>query len=88
MVNKNIPVIGIPIVNGVHWLERLIKSIDYPVDNVFIINNNGRNNITKELNKLNNINNKFIKKLHITHLPTNIGVATAWNLIIKSYLVK
>ena len=88
MVNKNIPVIGIPIVNGVHWLERLIKSIDYPVDNVFIINNNGRNNITKELNKLNNINNKFIKKLHITHLPTNIGVATAWNLIIKSYLME
>lgn len=88
MIDKNIPVIGIPIVNGVHWLERLIKSIDYPVDNVFIINNNGKDHITEELNELNNIENQFIKKLHITHFPTNIGVAAAWNLIIKSYLME
>ena len=87
---KSIPVIGIPIVNGVHWLERLLFSIDYPVDNLFIINNNGRGEITDELNELEEIfrTNTLIKNLHITHFPSNLGCATSWNLIIKSYLME
>ena len=85
---KSIPVIGVPIVNGVHWVKRLMLSIDYPVDNLFIINNNGRDEITKELNNLKRIKNKFLKKIHITHLPSNLGVPSSWNLIIKSYLME
>ena len=71
---KSIPVIGVPVVNGVHWVKRLMLSIDYPVDNLFIINNNGRGEIDEELDKLKNISNKFIKNIHITHLPSNLGV--------------
>jgi len=85
---KSIPVIGVPIVNGVHWVKRLMLSIDYPVDNLFIINNNGRGEINEELDKLKNISNKFIKNIHITHLPSNLGVPAAWNLIIKSFLME
>jgi len=87
---KSIPVIGIPIVNGVHWLEKLLFSIDYPVDNLFIINNNGRGEITDELEELEEIfkTNTLIKNLHITHFPSNLGVSTSWNLIIKSYLME
>ena len=85
---KSIPVIGVPVVNGVHWVKRLMLSIDYPVDNLFIINNNGRGEIDKELDKLKNISNKFIKNIHITHLPSNLGVPAAWNLIIKSFLME
>lgn len=81
-----IPVIGTAIVNGIHWLYRLIDSIDYPVDEFIIFNNNGRNQITKELDNISNSSHKFIKKIKICHLPSNLGCSTAWNLIIKSYI--
>lgn len=84
---SSIPVIGIPIVNGVKWLKDLINSIDYPVDNVIIINNNGRDQITDELNSLVSQPHKFIKKLQVCHLPGNIGCGGAWNLIIKSFIM-
>lgn len=85
--NTPIPVLGIPIVNGVHWLKRLIDSIDYPVKELFIVNNNGRDQITDELNQLVNINHPFVEEIRVCHLPSNLGVGGAWNLIIKSYLM-
>jgi hypothetical protein len=85
--NTPIPVLGIPIVNGVHWLKRLIDSIDYPVKELFIVNNNGRDQITDELNQLVNIPHPFVEKIRVCHLPSNLGVSGAWNLIIKSYLM-
>ena len=83
-----IPVIGVPIVNGVHWLKRLINSVDYPVKDFFIINNNGRDQITTELDQLCNINHDYIENVKVCHLPSNIGVPAAWNLIIKSYVME
>lgn len=83
---KSIPIIGIPIVNGVHWLERLLNSIDYPVDEVLIINNNGRGEITKELDELTFKKYDFIRNLKALHMPSNLGVSSSWNLIIKLYL--
>ena len=47
-----IPVIGTAIVNGVHWLQRLLDSVDYPVENFVIFNNNGKGEITEELDKI------------------------------------
>lgn len=82
-----IPVIGVPIVNGIHWLKRLIDSVDYPVKEFFIINNNGRGEITEELNALCSKKHKFIEKFVVSHLPSNLGVGGSWNLIIKSYLM-
>lgn len=82
-----IPVIGVPIVNGVHWLQRLINSIDYPVRELFIVNNNGRDQITDELDNIAKLNHPFIEKIRVCHLPHNLGVGGAWNLIIKSYLM-
>lgn len=89
--NKNripdsIPVIGVPIVNGFKWIQRLVSSIDYPVDNLIIINNNGRGELTEELDNLCKINYYYIKNIKVCHLPANIGVSGAWNLIIKCYM--
>lgn len=81
-----IPVIGTAIVNGVHWLKRLINSVDYPVNEFVIFNNNGRDQITEELNNIANSTHDFIKKITVCHLPSNLGCGTAWNLIIKSYI--
>ena len=79
-----IPVIGIPILNGTYWLQRLISSIDYPVDNVVIFNN-GNKEIIEELDNLTKINHPYINNITICHLPSNLGVSAAWNLTIKSY---
>lgn len=64
----------------------MIDSVDYPVKDFFIINNNGRDQITDELNNLCNINHNYIENIKVCHLPSNIGVAGAWNLIIKLYV--
>lgn len=88
-LSKNyIPVIGVPIVNGVHWLKRLIDSVDYPVKNFFVINNNGAGEITEELDELCSIKHPFIENLHVSHMPSNLGVSGSWNLIIKSYMLE
>lgn len=82
-----IPVIGVPVVTNPFWVTRLLMSVDYPVDNFVIINNNGKGEIDEELNRLTKITHKFVKNIKVTHLPTNIGVSGAWNLIIKCYMM-
>lgn len=84
---KSIPVIGAPVVTNPYWVHRLIMSVDYPVDEFVIINNNGRGEIDDELDKLKNMTHKFIKNIKVVHMPANIGCAGAWNLIIKSYMM-
>jgi GT2 family glycosyltransferase len=81
-----IPVIGTAVMKNPYWVERLYKSIDYPVENFVIFNNNGKDEITQELEALKNIEHKFVSKLTICHLPSNLGVSCVWNLIIKSYI--
>jgi GT2 family glycosyltransferase len=77
---------GVPIVNGLHWLKRLIESIDYPVNELFIVNNNGKGEITEELDKIVETSHKHINAIKVTHLPYNLGCSGAWNLIIKCYM--
>ena len=81
-----IPVMGVAIVNGTHWIDKMLQSIDYPVDNFVIFNNNGRNQITQELEELKNKSSPFIKEFHLCHLPHNLGCGGAWNMIIKSFI--
>lgn len=82
----SIPVIGTAVVNSSYWVTRLIMSVDYPVDNFVIINNNGRGELDEDLDNLKKLKHKFIKKITVTHMPSNIGCGGAWNLIIKSYI--
>ena len=86
MKNKGIPVIGVPTINGGKWLKRLINSVDYPVNNFIIFNNNGRGLITEVLDNFTKIKHPWIKNIEVCHLPSNLGVPTVWNLIIKSYI--
>jgi tetratricopeptide (TPR) repeat protein len=86
MDDTKIPVIGTSVVNGTKWLKRLIESVDYPVENFFIINNNGRGELDTDLEQIKNIKNEFIDNIFITNFPSNVGVPGAWNLIIKCYM--
>jgi len=83
----SIPVIGAPVVNNPYWIHRLVMSVDYPVDNFVIINNNGRGEIDEELDRIANSTHNFIKKIKVCHMPANIGCSGAWNLIIKCYMM-
>ena len=84
-MNK-IPVIGTAVVNSSYWVSRLIMSIDYPVENFVIINNNGRGELDDELDLLKSLNKKYIDNIKVCHMPANIGCSGAWNLIIKCYM--
>ena len=81
-----IPVIGTAIVNGVHWLQRLLDSVDYPVENFVVFNNNGKGEITEELDKIANTSHPLIDKITVCHLPANIGLPGVFNMVIKCYL--
>lgn len=83
-----IPVIGAPFVTNPYWITRLIASVDYPVKNFIIINNNGRGEFDTELDNLVNMTHPYIENIKVCHLPANLGVAGAWNLIIKSYMME
>lgn len=85
-VKEKIPVIGTAVVNSVSWVSRLLNSVDYPVENFVIINNNGRGELDKELNDLASTPHKYIDNIKVVHMPSNIGCAGAWNLIIKCYM--
>lgn len=82
-----IPVIGVPVVTNPFWVTRLLMSIDYPVNDFVIINNNGRGEIDEQLDNLTKIKHKFVKNIKVVHLPANLGVGGAWNLIIKCYMM-
>jgi hypothetical protein len=83
----SIPVIGAAVLVDSYWIARLIASVDYPVDNFFIVNNNGSNpEVVKALDTLASLPHRFIKRIHVTHLPGNIGCGGAWNLIIRCYM--
>jgi hypothetical protein len=84
-MNK-IPVIGTAVVNGAHWVHRLISSVDYPVENFVIFNNNGKGELTEELDNLAKMKHPLIDRITVCHMPSNIGVSGAWNLIIKSFM--
>lgn len=71
-----IPVLAIPCLNRFDLLKRCIDSIDFPVAKLLIINNSGDHEYIPP-----NIN---VKDLYVWRMPTNLGVATSWNLAIKS----
>ena len=81
-----IPVLGTAIVNTPWWIYRLFYSIDYPVEHFVVFNNNGRGQIDRELDLLKSVPHKYVKNVHVCHLPANVGCSGAWNLIIKTFM--
>lgn len=67
---KSIPALIIPVLNRFDLLENALASIDYPIDNILVIDNSNSY-------KNNNV--------HVLNIPNNIGVAASWNLGIKCY---
>lgn len=72
-----IPVLGFATLTRFDMAQRLLDSIDYPVENVVIVDNSGK----REFKPRPNHN---IKDLWLIQVPYGLGANGAWNLIIKS----
>ncbi len=72
-----IPVVGFATLARFDMAQRLIDSIDYPVEHLVIVDNSGK----KEFEPRTNEN---IKNVWLIQVPHGLGANGAWNLIIKS----
>jgi GT2 family glycosyltransferase len=70
-----IPVLIIPVLNRYDLLDQALNSIDYPIENILIINNG----LEVYESKRSDLNVKILD------MPANFGVAGSWNLGIKCY---
>jgi GT2 family glycosyltransferase len=77
-MTKPIPVLGIPVYNRLDLLERCLKSIDFPVDVIVIIDNSPEQNLSEEYFPA-----KSKEYCVVTH--PNAGVAASWNEVIKLF---
>ena len=72
-----IPVLGFATLTRFDMAQRLIDSIDYPVEHLVIVDNSGKKEFQPKLND-------NIKNLWLIQVPHGLGANGAWNLIIKS----
>jgi len=68
----SIPVLIVPILNRYDLLESMLEEINYPIDNILIIDNGGQFKTQKE-------------NVKVLNMPANLGLSAAWNLGIKCY---
>jgi len=82
-MNEPIPTMIVPTLNGHKRLANLIDSVDYPVNDLVIIDNGHSNRGAYDLMCV--YDNPNIYKTHTISLPSNLGVAASWNLGIKVF---
>jgi glycosyltransferase involved in cell wall biosynthesis len=70
-----IPVLSIPVLNRYDLLEESLRSVDFPIKEILIINNGLQEYVPsrKDLN------------IRVLNLPSNLGMSGSWNLTIKLY---
>lgn len=70
-----IPLLGVPTMTRHDLCDRMLASIDFPVQDVIVVDNKPDGWIPKKPD--------MVQNLHHIRLPQNLGVADSWNLIIK-----
>lgn len=70
-----IPVMGVPVLTRYELLADMINTVDVPVDRFVVVDNGGRREPVAQLAGADN---------YWLRMPSNLGVAASWNLIIKS----
>jgi GT2 family glycosyltransferase len=71
-----IPVLIVPTLNGHDRLQDMLESIDYPIDQVIVVDNGGTEHQW--------VKPDWVDTLDVIRVPSNLGVAGSWNLGIKS----
>ncbi len=72
-----LPNLIVPTLNQYDRLKRMIYSIDYPVKHLLIIDNGGRLSLDGIP--------ALVEQVTVLNMPANLGVASSWNLGIKSF---
>lgn len=72
-----IPVLGFAVLNQFPKAERLLASIDYPVEHLMIVDNSG----TASWNP---VKPDWVANLWVVRVPYGLGLVGAWNLIVKA----
>jgi GT2 family glycosyltransferase len=76
-VFQMIPHLIVPVLNRYDLLQRMINSIDYPIQHLLIIDNGA------ELQSV--LVPDLVQQVTILRMPANLGVAPSWNLGVKSF---
>jgi len=71
----------VPVLNRYDLLQRMLDSVDVPVQHLLVIDNGA--SVMAEPLEL-KLSDKFAKVTHL-RMPANLGVAGSWNLGIKSF---
>jgi len=69
----------VPTLNRYDLLVKLLRSIDYPVKHLLIIDNGGK--LSLSLDQIPDL----VEQVTVLNMPANLGVASSWNLGIKSF---
>jgi GT2 family glycosyltransferase len=72
-----IPVLGFAVYSQFDKADRLLASIDYPVEHLVIVDNSGKKSWKPK-------QPESVKNLWFLQIPFGLGLVGAWNLIIKS----
>jgi len=72
-----IPVLGFATLKRFDLAERLLASIDYPVEHLVIVDNSGEQSWQP-------VKPDLVNKMWVIRVPYGLGLVGAWNLVIKS----
>jgi GT2 family glycosyltransferase len=72
-----IPVLGFATLKRFDLADRLLASIDYPVEHLVIVDNSGEQSWQP-------VKPESVQKMWVLRIPFGLGYGGAWNLIIKS----
>lgn len=91
---ESLPLLGIPILNRVDLLLRLLDSLDCPVETLAVVDNSmgwqpggdaAVHSVQAALQLLEQGGHPLIQHIRIARPFTNLGVAASWNLILSSF---
>ncbi|WP_157665450.1 glycosyltransferase family 2 protein [Cyanobium sp. NIES-981] len=81
-----LPLLGVPILNRADLLQRLLDSLDHPVEILAVVDNSPpESSVGAQLRALRQLGHPLIGSIHIARPFTNLGVAASWNLILSSF---
>lgn len=72
-----IPVLGFAVVSRFELADRLLDSIDYPVEHLVIVDNSGSQSWNPEKPSL-------VSNMWVIRVPFGLGLVGAWNFIVKT----
>lgn len=69
---KIIPALIVPVLNRYDLLENMLNKINYPIENILIIDNGNAYTTERE-------------NVKVLNMPSNFGMSASWNLAIKCF---